>query len=300
MTRFSRRTTMARRTAVTAAMVAASASLVSAGAGSALGAGGSGQNSVSRYVALGDSYASGAGLAQRTDAACERSSLSYPSLLAKTYKPAKFKNVTCSGATTRSLWNKQGKAAPQLNALTKDTDLITVSLGGNDLRFADVLRQCVIARLADRQSSQPCRDQLNAGGVDKLAKGVVDLAPRIRSMLVDINRRSPHARIVVVGYPALFPSKGDSCGESVPLAKGDVTYLDLTTRRLNAMLAQQARNRGAVYVDTYTVSTGQDMCQPEGTRWTNPLLPVTVGSAHPNFLGHLFMGNRVYEALKKA
>ncbi|MFF3248705.1 SGNH/GDSL hydrolase family protein [Streptomyces sp. NPDC002870] len=299
MTRFSRRTTLARRTAMTAALAAASASLVSAGAGSALGAGGSGQNSVSRYVALGDSYASGAGLAQRTDAACQKSSLGYPSLLAKAYKSAKFKNVTCSGATTRSLWNKQGTAAPQLNALTKDTDLITVSLGGNDLRFADVLRQCVIAGLADRQGS-PCRDQLNAGGADQLAQRMAKLAPRIGSMLVDIDRRSPNARVVVVGYPALFPSKGDSCGSSVPLAKGDVTYLDSTTKKLNAMLAQQARKGGAVYVDTYTVSTGQDMCQPEGTRWTNPLLPVTEGSAHPNFLGHLFMGNRVFEALKKA
>jgi lysophospholipase L1-like esterase len=79
----------------------------------------------------------------------------YASQVAIALDEDQFADVTCSGATTRSLWNHQGTAAPQVNALTKDTDLITVTLGGNDLGFADTLVQCVTKR--------PCKDDVSAG-----------------------------------------------------------------------------------------------------------------------------------------
>lgn len=273
-------------------MLAASTGLLTAGAGSA------GATDGFRYVALGDSYASGSGLGSPTNVSCHRSSRNYPSWIAATYKATEFKDVSCSGATTRSLWNHQGDNPPQVNALTADTDLVTVSLGGNDLGFSDVLTKCVIAGLSDREGS-PCRDQLNSTGYDQLEVGVALLTPRISSMLVDIKRRSPNARVVVVGYPDLLPATGAGCGSSVPLAKGDVTYLDGITRKLNAMLAAEAQKKGAVYADTYSAFVGHDMCQSADTsRWINPLLPVTSGSAHPNWVGHLVMANRVYTALK--
>ncbi|WP_266849633.1 SGNH/GDSL hydrolase family protein [Streptomyces sp. NBC_00568] len=251
-------------------------------------------------MALGDSYASGAGLSGQTNATCLRSSGSYPVWLKKTYKisDANFKNVTCSGATTRSLWNDQGPAHPQLNALSKNTDLVTVSIGGNDLGFSTVLADCVLQAQLKGSTGSPCRTKYNAGGQNLLEARIAKLAPRIGSMVVDIKRRSPAARVVVVGYPTLFPAKADRCGASVPLADGDVTYLDDITRKLNSMLANQARGAGAAYADTYSGSQGTDMCQPQNTRWVNPLLPLSAGSAHPTGVGHLFMANRVFEALK--
>jgi lysophospholipase L1-like esterase len=277
---------------VTAA--ALTAALLSSGAAPAAAAGASGQGSVNHYVALGDSYAAGTGLPGQTDAQCMRSAGSYPAWIAETYKPAVFKDVTCSGATTRSLWNHQGSAAPQVNALTRDTDLVTVTLGGNDLGFSEVLTRCVLAGLTTREGS-PCRDQ----AAKEVDAGFARLNTRLPGMLTDIKRRSPQARVVVVGYPNPFPTDGSTCGSSVPLAKGDVAWLNQTTYRLNFMLELVAFNQQAEFVDTSSVFRGHDMCRPASDRWINPLLPQTPGSAHPNAVGHLITAVEVYERLGK-
>lgn len=280
----------------TAALTAATASLLFSGADSAGAAGVSGQGAVNHYVALGDSYAAGTGLPGQTDAKCGRSEGSYPSWIADTYKPAVFKDVTCSGATTRSLWNKEGSSAPQVDALTKDTDLVTVTLGGNDLHFSDVLTTCVLAGLSTREGT-PCRDQLQRSGKN-LDADFAKLSTRLPDMLTDIKRRSPKARVVVVGYPNLFPSDGSTCGSSVPLAKGDITWLNQATNRLNLLMETAAYLKQADFVGTSSVFRGKDMCQSSG-QWINPLLPQTPGSAHPNAFGHLVMAHTVYERLGK-
>ncbi|MGW2841431.1 SGNH/GDSL hydrolase family protein [Streptomyces sp. NPDC001493] len=280
-----------RGAAATAALTAAAASLLFAGSAPAGAAGTSG--SVTNYVALGDSYAAGTGVSPVTNAACDRSSGSYPGWIAATYKPAVFKDVTCSGATTRSLWNTEGSAAPQVNALTKDTDLVTVTLGGNDLGFTDVLTTCVLSGLTTKEGT-PCRDRL-AGGKD-LDADFAKLSPRLTDMLTDIERRSPKARVVVVGYPNLFPADGGICGSSAPLAKGDITWLNQTTYRLNFMLEMSAHLKGAEFVGLTDLFQGHDMCQ-SASPWINPLLPVTPGSAHPNAFGQLVIAEEVYNRI---
>ncbi|MFD6423041.1 SGNH/GDSL hydrolase family protein [Streptomyces sp. NPDC060198] len=285
----SRQLTRIRRgAAATAALAAAAASLLFTGSAPAGAASPSARSSVSRYVALGDSYAAGEGLSPVVDTACGRTSGSYPTWTAQTVKPAVFKDATCSGATTRSLWNWEGTAAPQVNALSKDTDLVTVTLGGNDLGFTDVLTACVLAGLTTKEGS-PCRDT-EAAAVDA---AFAKLSPRLSSMLTDIRKRSPQARVIVVGYPNLFPADGSVCGTSASLAKGDVTWLNQTTYRLNFMLELSARLQQAEFVSTTDLFQGHDMCEPAAERWINPLLPVNSGSAHPNTFGQRVMAREV-------
>ena len=91
------------------------------------------------YVALGDSYSSGTGtrsyLADGTS--CQRSVYAYPSLdaaalgLSLTFR-------ACSGATVADV------SATQLSALTSSTAYVTISVGGNDAGFADVLTTCAL------------------------------------------------------------------------------------------------------------------------------------------------------------
>ncbi|MFE9676927.1 SGNH/GDSL hydrolase family protein [Streptomyces sp. NPDC006259] len=295
MPHFRQLSRLRRRTVTTAALTAATASLLVSGTGPAGAVTASGQGAVKQYVALGDSYAAGTGLSPQTDAACKRSAGSYPSWIAQTYKPAVFKDVTCSGATTRSLWNKEGSSAPQVNALSKDTDLVTVTLGGNDLGFSNVLTTCVLAGLTTREGT-PCRDELLRSGKN-LDADFAKLSTRVPDMLTDIKQRSPKARVVVVGYPNLFPADGSTCGSSVPLAKGDVTWLNQVTNRLNLLLETAAYLKQAEFVDTSSVFRGKDMCRPASEQWINPLLPQTPGSAHPNAVGHLMMAFEVYGRL---
>ncbi|MGI8808313.1 MAG: GDSL-type esterase/lipase family protein [Acidimicrobiales bacterium] len=72
----------------------------------------------------------------------------------------------------------------------------------------------------------------------------------------------------------------------LPIAPGDAPYLRDKEKELNAMLAAQAAAAGATYVDVYSPSVGHDACQPPGTRWIEPLVPLSPAApVHPNALG---------------
>ncbi|MFE9598398.1 SGNH/GDSL hydrolase family protein [Streptomyces hokutonensis] len=248
----------------------------------------------SPYVALGDSYASGAGLAGVKDAECDRTSGSYPSLIARFFAVAgprhSFKDVTCSGATTRDFWNARGSKPPQIDALTSDTRLVTLTLGGNDVGFSSVLATCARVASSDRDGS-PCERYFTADGKDVLEERVATMEGRVHDVLADIRRRSPHAKVIVVGYPALFPDDGVACPE-VPFAKGDFAYLRDTTKKANRALERQAVAAGAgtSFADTYTPTIGHDMCRPRDERWIESLNPAAnTMAAHPNPLGQSVM-----------
>ncbi|GGO93249.1 lipase [Wenjunlia tyrosinilytica] len=244
------------------------------------------------YVAMGDSYASGAGLAGVLDKECDRTTGSYPTLVSKTAagKNRTFKDVTCSGATTANIANPQGSKPPQASALTPNTKLVTLTLGGNDVGFTSVLTTCVLVASSDPNGS-PCKKHFTSGGKDVLGERINTVEGRIREILTDIRRRSPDAKVIVVGYPALFPDSGVGCKE-VPFAKGDFAFLRDTTKKLNRALARRAAagGVGVSFADTYTPTAGHDMCQPRERRWIESLTPApNTTAAHPNATGQLVM-----------
>ena len=250
------------------------------------------------YVALGDSYASGPGIPTQVDSTCARSDQNYPSLLAAA-RNWQLTDVSCSGATTTALAGPQGSRAPQLDALGADTDVVTLTIGGNDLGFSSNLATC--AGLAAKDpTGNPCRTFFTSDGTDRLGQRVSDLAPRIAAALDAVRERAPHAKVLVVGYPDLFPDDGVGCtGSAVPLAAGDFAYLRDTEKKLNAMIADQASANGARYVDTYTPTVGHDMCKPAGERWIEPLVAAAPAApAHPNAQGQQAMAATVERALR--
>ncbi|MFJ4152939.1 SGNH/GDSL hydrolase family protein [Streptomyces galbus] len=301
MTDFARRTSRPRRTA--AAVTVAGAALLSMGAPSATAparaaTAADGPN----YVALGDSYASGAGLAGVTDTECDRTTGGYAALVSRTSagKNRAFKNVTCTGATTASLWNGQGSKPAQLNALTPNTKLVTLTLGGNDVGFTSVVATCVLVASSDPAGS-PCKKYFTAGGKDVLGERINTMEGRVRDALTDIRRRSPDAKVIVVGYPALFPDSGIGCS-SVPFAKGDFAFLRDTTKKLNRALQRRATagDRAVRFADTYSLTVGHDMCQPRDQRWIESLSPEKdTMAAHPNSMGQFMMSSAAYAEILK-
>ncbi|MGA6222813.1 SGNH/GDSL hydrolase family protein [Streptomyces umbrinus] len=249
------------------------------------------------YVALGDSYASGPGIPTQVDSTCARSDKNYPSLVAAA-KNWQLTDVSCSGATTTALAGPQGSRPPQLDALGADTDVVTLTMGGNDIGFSRNLSTCAGLTSQDPTGS-PCRTFFTSGGTDQLEQRVNDTAPKIAAALDAVRERAPHAKVLVVGYPALFPDDGVGCTSSaVPLAAGDFAYLRDIEKKLNAMLASQASANGAGYVDTYTSSVGHDMCKPVGERWIEPLVAAAPAApAHPNAQGQQAMAAAVERAV---
>jgi hypothetical protein len=203
------------------------------------------------------------------DANCARSDHNYPSLVAAERRTSTFKDVSCSGATTEHMWKAQGTNPPQLNALRRDTDLVTVQIGGNDFGFSSVISTC--AQLSSQDlAGDPCRRHYTSTGVDQLTRKILDTAPKIARVLRDVRARAPHARVLVVGYPNLLPEDGSGCYPSVPFAAKDFPYLRDTGKRLNLMMRVVAGLNRAEYVDTYGPTIGHDMCKAPEIRWVEP------------------------------
>ncbi|MGH3813896.1 MAG: SGNH/GDSL hydrolase family protein [Pseudonocardiaceae bacterium] len=250
-------------------------------------------SSPQHYVALGDSYAAGPRIPeQRTDPiGCGHSTRNYPALVAEALGIRDFTDVSCSGARTDNMTAPQqgplggGTNPPQFDALAPDTDLVTVTISGNDIGFSDIFDTCFRLSATD-PAGNPCQRQATAGGIDRYAQRVAAAAPKVAGVLDGIRQRSPRATVLLVGYLRILPPTV-GCYPAFPIARGDVPYLDrVLQQQVTAMLTDQANNHGAIFVDSYANSLNRDVCQPpevkwvEGTTPTSPAYPV-----HPNACG---------------
>jgi lysophospholipase L1-like esterase len=288
---------MRRRARTVAAAVSGCALVLAAGTPAAAHAHGMPGGGQTQYVALGDSYTSGPLIPRQVDANCARSDHNYPSLVTAQRRTTILDDVSCAGATTEEMWKPQGTNGPQLDAVDRDTDLVTVQIGGNDIGFGSIIATC--ARLAAKDlAGNPCQQYYTASGVDQLAWAVLKTAPKITQVLRAVHHRAPHARVLVVGYPDLLPDDGSGCYPTVPFAAKDFPYLRDTEKRLNLMLRLTAALNRAEYVDTYGPTRGHDMCKPPADRWIEPLQPTSPAApAHPNAKGEETMAEAVLTRL---
>ncbi|MFI1213497.1 SGNH/GDSL hydrolase family protein [Streptomyces sp. NPDC020802] len=267
------------------------------------------------YVALGDSYTAGPRIPDQTGspAGCDRSNRNYPALVAAELglQVADFRDMSCSAATVVDLLAPQstdnGTNPAQMSALSSETRLVTIGIGGNDIGFSGVIAECVKAGLAGRVTGSgtsvgndaPCRDRYVTGDGDEVKQRIDSAGRRISEALDEVKRRAAQARVYVVGYPALLPSQGAGCDDDMPLAPGDATYLDEKEQQLNAMLLQRAEAAEVGYVDTYKPSVGFDACRDRATRWVEPLLPrLPAAPMHPNERGERGMADAVLRAVR--
>jgi lysophospholipase L1-like esterase len=221
------------------------------------------------YVALGDSYTAAHGV-PGTDwhDACLQSENNYPHLVADALPEVTLVDVSCSGTATPHMTTERTVGdvtyPPQFDALSDDTDLVTVSIGYNDFRlFSTLFGRCVQMAKNDPEGS-PCQDRLvRPSGFDSLAKRVAVIGRRVARVVKGIREEAPLARILVVSYPHLLPQSG-YCLSRVPLGKGDYPYV----RGINDMMsdAQRAATvgvEGAEYVDVAGASVGHDVCSDD-------------------------------------
>jgi hypothetical protein len=253
------------------------------------------------YVALGDSFTSGPLIPNQSlePLGCLRSDHNYPHLVAPATGTQAFRDVSCAGADTDNFYSEHGvwpgpPNPPQLNALDTNTRVVTVGMGGNDIDFGGIVENCVSAL----PFGSPCRDKYVVGGVDQLSGRITATAPKIAAGIDAIRARSPLAKILIVGYPAIVPNSGSGCWPSLPMAWADVPYLRAKTKELNGMIAAQAAAHGAQFVDLYGPSIGKDACASSSVRWVEPLIPANWGAPfHPNDRGHRGMATVIRAAL---
>ncbi|MFB7649695.1 SGNH/GDSL hydrolase family protein [Streptomyces sp. NPDC056084] len=255
------------------------------------------------YVALGDSWSADVTVLgidhTYAPSGCAQSSWNYPKQVAARLGVKTFRDATCGGATTAEMTAPQnvghlpllaqGVNPAQFDRLTPSTDLVTVGIGGNDIGLATAVIGCVNPLPAPLGA--PCRTRFaGADGRDLMSRRIADTKARIAGVLDGIHQRSPRATVLVVDYLAGV-ADGRGCYPRVPILDEDLGWLGARLKELNGMLAAAADEGGATLVDTYTGSVGHDVCQPEGKRWVEGLVPLSAsppGPAvpfHPNRLG---------------
>jgi lysophospholipase L1-like esterase len=265
------------------------------------------------YVALGDSYTAGLGISEQTGAVagCGQSTASYPPLVARSLRLT-LTDMSCSSATIADLTaaqaTGQGTNPAQLSALSADTGLVTVSMGGNDIGIIDIVTKCaeldlLPALIPSGRSSNltPCENYYTSGGTDQIRQRIQTMSGDLAGALAEIKDRAPRARVYVVGYPDLLPATGGGCGDALGITAGDIAFLDAEEVRLNDALREVAAAARDGYVDTYTPSRGHEVCAAPADRWLEPL--VSSGAAaplHPNAAGERAMADAVLAAVKSA
>lgn len=237
-----------------------------------------------QYVALGDSFTAGPFVTEEASAqmpllGCLQSSANYPKLLAEELGVGELIDVSCSGAVMSDFYEAQfDDQPPQLDALSEETDLVTVGIAGNDFGFADVLVDCATRSITNPLGS-PCADH-HGDGLDERIEG---LRGEVSTVYADIAERSPNATVLSVGYLQILP-ESNGCWPSVPISRGDVSFLDEAQIALNEMLREEATAQGAVFVDVF--ERGYDSCQPADTRWVEGVIPENEAApVHPNRAG---------------
>ncbi|MFD3620166.1 SGNH/GDSL hydrolase family protein [Streptomyces sp. NPDC058676] len=218
------------------------------------------------YVALGDSYSSGVGAGSYMSASgdCKRSTKAYPYLWAAAHSPSSFDFTACSGARTGDV------LANQLTPLSAATALVSISVGGNDAGFADVMTTCVL------QSDSSCLSRINT------AKAYVDstLPGKLDSVYSAIRSKAPAARVVVLGYPRFY-KLGTTC---VGLSETKRKAINDAADYLDTAIAKRAANFGYTFGDVRTTFTGHEICS--GSSWLHSLNLLNVGeSYHPTAAG---------------
>ena len=251
-----------------------------------------------RYVALGDSYSAASGVLPLDPAAppsCLRSTRNYAHVVAER-TAARLTDVTCGAAQTKDYFTSQSPGvAPQLDALSGDTQLVTMTIGGNDNNtFISSILSCGAAGLTTLGQGSPCRDRYGSSFADAIRTTTY---PALVKSLQAVHAKSPTADVAILGYPWILP-RTVGCFDKMPIATGDVPYLRGIQATLNDAVRRAAATTGSTYVDLAQVSDGHDACRPIGERWVEPVLqgtnPVIV---HPNALGESRMAEQTMRVL---
>lgn len=290
------------------------------------------------YMALGDSYTSGEGAfdylsgTDTPDNMCHLSRRSYPLLLTQDlFGTAGGHSVACSGAVIKDVgstspdYRGQAKGVVSLRQLQRsDPSLLesiesgflpgyvaqqrfinrwqpsiaTVSVGGNDIGFGDILQKCVTPHISRHLSDNNCygtyEDRL------EMYRLVDRTVPRLTALYSQLHSESPGTRLYTIGYPQIANAKGN-CAINVQLSKSELEFAASLIDYLNTAIKKAAGAAGIDYVDISQALVGHRLCEAKG--YDVAVNGLTAGSDtgvlgiqvlgkesyHPNALGHFLI-----------
>lgn len=283
------------------------------------------------YLALGDSFAAGEGsyqykaLTDTSTNGCHLSLRSYPYLISRQLHLGQSESVACSGAYIDDVINSgsdyrlhhsqakgkedsaldeailssflPGYRAQKLFTKRYTPQVMTISVGGNDMGFADILIRCIGL------------DTCYANYEDRLElfSEVSNLFPRLSSTYTQLKQASPASlRVYVVGYPELVDAFGN-CALNVHLNYDERLFVNTLAYHLDSVVRAAAEQAGVTYLDVSDALHGHRLCETSsanvavnGLTVGNDVLdflfvhgPIAKESYHPNNLGHELLASKI-------
>ncbi|AWB83182.1 SGNH/GDSL hydrolase family protein [Corynebacterium liangguodongii] len=283
-----------------------------------------------KYVAVGDSFASVGSITQfdvLDRPLCARSNDNYPRQLAARLGlsgPEQFRDESCGFARTKDYWRPQHVPLPftnpstQAEAITPDTDLVTVTLGGNP-STEDALAACLPAVLGfngqpnplSSTSSYPAglRDSIEAMQQSSARRGITcgngtasvahtnrDYHDEYLAIVRDIQRRAPQAQVRVVGYFDVVGDPERTCPDLGGATLEDRLWIKNYINGLNDVGRQVAAETGTIFVEP--PANPQGMCADPDVREASFLgVPDNGIPFHPNGKGQARVAEEIFKTL---
>ena len=248
---------------------------------------------VKRYVALGDSYTSGEGAFDYMAAAkgrpqrCHRSRNAYSQLLAARLRGG------VKHEPTRDFWACSGDEVPQLisnqlGALNRSVAVVTVGIGGNDSGWIAAIKSCMADAIL--HPSPGTGKGCNRIVADVFAVKLPQLRTRLREAYGLIKAKAPNAKVIVLGYPAIFEDSYRStfCASVGPLTRGARSDLRKAAVQLDSEIGAIAAEFGLRFVDPRDTFKDHRICGPKAdwihgiTRGRNGEPKISPTTFHPN------------------
>lgn len=285
------------------------------------------------YLAMGDSYASGQGAGnyrEGTDTSrnrCHQSTLSYSYMFSSIFRSPV--SVACSGAKLVNVYRMGDRREEvdqlsfsepsdldnynaltgyipgyieQIGFLANYPEVVTISVGGNDIKFADHLQKCVQPWKTGNSGTCFATYEDRA----ELVKVINDRLPRLRSTYKEIRKDDPERRLYVIGYPQVAKHDGD-CGVNVQMNKAELLAAEQLINYLNKVIREAASQAGAYYVDVEDAFDGYRLCENKTsrvavngvtTRFDQGKTIEFTESFHPNARGHELLADAIRKQTK--
>ncbi|HYV15917.1 MAG TPA: SGNH/GDSL hydrolase family protein [Conexibacter sp.] len=219
-----------------------------------------------QYVALGDSYSSGVGTRTYFEPSCKRSLSAYPELIARERPSTSLVFAACSGAKTGDVLSRQ------VSSLATSTAIATITIGGNDAGFSEVITQCALP--------WPFSCNSNISNAQSYIRNT--LPGQLNNVYASIRSHAPSARVIVLGYPRLF--MGVDCNAGTFFSEDEMRRLNETADLMRNVERERAVAAGDTFVDAIPAFTGHAVCS--SSEWLNGLSNPVEESYHPNTNGH--------------
>jgi lysophospholipase L1-like esterase len=277
------------------ALALAAAAVAASAAGCSGGSDDEGPAGAAGYVAIGDSFASGPGIAP-TDPdqpGCLRSLSNYPHLLASDDASAPLTDLSCGGETTEMLRDGRTlgdgtRVEPQLASIGRETTQVTVGIGANDSgATAGLYTNCLLPTSATDALCSTFTSAYMPTVFPKTLDSVV-------SVLDEVGQRAPDADVRLIGYLRIAPEQGQCA--TLPISETRRAMVAGYEKQLASTLAKAAKQAGVPYVDMHGASLGHDACSGDRA-WVNGLADNTAtgGGAflHPTAAGMRAVADRL-------